>query len=227
MYKSKSMRMRMRSKRMRSKNKTMRMRSKRMLSKSKSKTKRMLSKSKSKSKRKTVRRTRRNMRGGFEPAPGGPYFAGSSAPFPSGTYLPVSKFGVPAGSFDPAVRAGPYPVQGQAGGKRKRSGHKRSGHMRSGHMNRMQRRHMHGGGLSSFISSILPDEIVNIGRSVPSSLGHLADKFNGSISSPSSLVYPTQQPHVYHGSSGATAPQMAPIDVQDAFNRANASVGSI
>jgi len=197
------------------------MRSKRMLSKSKSK--------RSKRMRKTMRRTRRNMRGGFEPAPGGPYFAGSSAPFPSGTYLPVSNIGVPAGSFDPAVRAGPYPVQGQAGGKRRRiqSGHMRSGHMRSGHMNRMQRRHMHGGGLSSFISSILPDEIVNIGRSVPSSLGHLADKFNGTISSPSSLVYPTQQPHVYHGSSGATAPQMAPIDVQDAFNSANASVGSI
>ena len=214
--------------RMRSKNKTKRMRSKSMRSKSKSmrsksksmrsKSKRMLSKSKRM--RKTMRRTRRNMRGGFEPAPGGPYFAGSSAPFPSGTYLPVSKLGVPAGSFDPAVPEGPYPVQGQAGGKH---------HLgkRSGHMKRMQRRHMHGGGLSSFISSILPDEIVNIGRSVPSSLGHLADKFNGSISSPSSLVYPTQQPHVYHGSSGATAPQMAPIDVQDAFNRANASVGSI
>ncbi len=184
-----------------------------------------------------MRRTRRNMRGGFEPAPGGPYFAGSSAPFPGGTYLPVSNLGVPAGSFDPAIPEGPYPVQGQAGGKRMRSGHMRSrhmrsghmrsGHMRSGHMKRMQRRHMHGGGLSSFISSILPDEIVNIGRSVPSSLGHLADKFNGTISSPSSLVYPTQQPHVYQGSSGATAPQMAPIDVQDAFNRANMSVGSI
>jgi len=207
MYKSKSMRMRMRSK-----NKTKRMRSKSMRSKSK----RMLSKSKSKRMRKTMRRTRRNMRGGFEPAPGGPYFAGSPAPFPSGTYLPVSSVGVPAGAFDPAVRAGPYPVQGQAGGKR--SGHKRSGH---------KRRRMHGGGLSSFISSILPDEIVNIGRSVPSSLGHLADKFNGTISSPSSLVYPTQQPHVYQGSSGAMAPQMAPIDIQSAFNRANMSVGSI
>ena len=211
MYKSKRMRSkRMRSKRMQSKTKSMRSKTKRMLSKSKSKRMRMRSKSK------TLRRTRRNMRGGFEPAPGGPYFAGSSAPFPGGTYLPVSKLGVPAGSFDPAVPEGPYPVQGQAGGKRRR--------MRSGHM---QRRHMHGGGLSSFISSILPDEIVNIGRSVPSSLGHLADKFNGSISSPSSLVYPTQQPHVYQGSSGATAPQMAPIDVQDAFNRANMSVGSI
>lgn len=207
MYKSKSMRMRMRSK-----NKTKRMRSKSMRSK------RMRSKSKrmhSKRMRKTMRRTRRNMRGGFEPAPGGPYFAGSSAPFPGGTYLPVSSVGVPAGAFDPAVPEGPYPVQGQAGGKHHLG--KRSGHMKR----------MHGGGLSSFISSILPDEIVNIGRSVPSSLGHLADKFNGTISSPSSLVYPTQQPHVYQGSSGAMAPQMAPIDIQSAFNRANMSVGSI
>ena len=84
---------------------------------------------------------------------------------------------------------------------------------------------MRGGGLSSFVSSILPDEIVNIGRSIPASVGHMVDKFNGTISSPSSLVYPTQQPHVYQGSPGASS--MPPIDVMSAFNRANASVSPI
>jgi hypothetical protein len=85
---------------------------------------------------------------------------------------------------------------------------------------------MHGGGLSSFISTILPDEIVNIGRSVPAAVGHMADKFNGVISSGSSQVYPTQQPNIYQPpSSGAMASR--PIDIMGAFNRANASAGSI
>ena len=165
-----------------------------------------------KTKRKTMRKTKRKimrksmrMRGGdFQPAPGGAYFAGSAARFPVGTHLPLSAGGIPAGGFDPAV-----PAEQHAGG-----GHKRS-----------RGRNMRGGGLSSFMSSILPDEIVNIGRSVPATFGHMADKFNGTISSPSSLVYPTQQPHVYQGSPGASS--MPPIDVMSAFNRANAAIPAI
>ena len=200
----------MRSKRMRSKSMRMRSKSKRMRSKSKSKrtrTKRMLSK-RMRSKRKTMRRTRRIMRGGDyhaapTPTPGGAYFAGSPAPFPSGTHYRLSPVGVPSGALDPSVPGGHI-----GGGRRGRG------------------KGMHGGGLSSFISTILPDEIVNIGRSVPAAVGHMADKFNGVISSGSSQVYPTQQPNIYQPpTSGAMA--TSPIDIMGAFNRANASAGSI
>ena len=190
------------------------MRSKRMRMRSKSKRMRMRSKSKSKrtkrmrSKRKTMRRTRRIMRGGDyhaapTPTPGGAYFAGSPAPFPSGTHYRLSPVGVPSGALDPPV------PEGHIGGGGRRRG-----------------KGMRGGGLSSFISTILPDEIVNIGRSVPAAVGHMADKFNGVISSGSSQVYPTQQPNIYQPpSSGAIASR--PIDIMGAFNRANASAGSI
>ena len=194
-----SKRMRMRSKSMRSKSK----RSKRMRTKRMRKSKRMHSKLK------TMRHTRRIMRGGDyqaapTPTPGGAYFAGSPAPYPSGTHHRLSPVGVPSGALDPPVPGG------QFGGRREG----------------MQSGKMRGGGLSSFISTILPDEIVNIGRSVPAAVGHMADKFNGVISSGSSQVYPTQQPNIYQPpTSGAMA--TSPIDIMGAFNRANASAGSI
>ena len=199
-----SKRMRSKSMRMRSNSKRMRMRSK---SKSKSKSKRTKRMRKSK-KSKTMRRTRRIMRGGDyhaapTPTPGGAYFAGSPAPFPSGTHYRLSPVGVPSGALDPPVPGG------QFGGRRRGRG-----------------KGMRGGGLSSFVSTILPDEIVNIGRSLPAAVGHMADKFNGVISSGSSQVYPTQQPNIYQPpSSGAIASR--PIDIMGAFNRANASAGSI
>jgi hypothetical protein len=218
----------MRSKRMRSKSKSMR-------SKSTKKSMRMRSK-KSKS-------TRRKMRGGnsvFQsaptPTPGGAYFAGSSDKLPSGTHYSPSAVGIPAGGFDPAIRGGAWPTQA-AGGKNRRMRMQSMLNMnrsmsRSGRSMGMSRsmgrsRSMHGGGVSSFVSSILPDEIVNIGRSIPASLGHMVDKFNGTISMPSSLVYPTQQPHVYQGSGSTAAPQMPPIDIMKAFTTANSSVPSV
>lgn len=48
-----------------------------------------------------------------------------------------------------------------------------------------------GGG---FLSTLLPDEIVNIGRSIPATLGQMYDRFDGSISPASTHVYPTDQP---------------------------------
>ena len=248
---------RMRSKRMRSKSKTtkksMRMRSKSKSMRSKSTKKSMRSKTTKKSKSKS---TRRKMRGGnsvFQPAPtptpGAAYFAGSSDKLPHGTHYSPSAVGIPAGSFDPAIRAGAWPTQA-AGGKSMRNrnmhgmlnrsmGMGRSmsrsgrsmgmGRSRSMGMSRSmgRSRSMHGGGVSSFVSSILPDEIVNIGRSIPASLGHMVDKFNGTISMPSSLVYPTQQPHVYQGSGSTAAPQMPPIDIMSEFNKANLSAPSV
>ena len=192
---------------MRSKRMRMRSNSKRMRMRSKSKSKRTKRMRKSK-KSKTMRRTRRIMRGGDyhaapTPTPGGAYFAGSPAPFPSGTHYRLSPVGVPSGALDPPVSGGHI-----GGGRRGRG------------------KGMRGGGLSSFVSTILPDEIVNIGRSLPAAVGHMADKFNGVISSGSSQVYPTQQPNIYQPpSSGAMASR--PIDIMGAFNRANASAGSI
>ena len=233
----KSKRMRMRSK---STKKSKRMRSKTTKKSMRSKSMRMRSKTK-KNKRKS---TSRKMRGGnsvFQPAPtptpGGAYFAGSSDKLPSGTHYSPSAVGIPAGGFDPAIRGGAWPTQA-AGGKSMQSRSRRmqsmlnmnrsmsrSGRSMSRSMGRS--RSMHGGGVSSFVSSILPDEIVNIGRSIPASLGHMVDKFNGTISMPSSLVYPTQQPHVYQGSGSTTAPQMPPIDIMKAFTTANSSVPSV
>ena len=242
----------MHSKSMRSKSKTtkksMRSKSTKKSMRSKSTKKSMRSKSK-KSNRKS---TRRKMRGGnsfFQPAPtptpGAAYFAGSSDKLPHGTHYSPSAVGIPAGSFDPAIRAGAWPTQA-AGGKsmrmRNRNMHgmlNRSMGMsrsmsrsdrsmgRSRSMGMGRSRSMHGGGVSSFVSSILPDEIVNIGRSIPASLGHMVDKFNGTISMPSSLVYPTQQPHVYQGSGSTAAPQMPPIDIMSEFNKANLSAPSV
>jgi hypothetical protein len=59
----------------------------------------------------------------------------------------------------------------------------------------------------------LPDEIVNIGRSIPAALGRMTDQYNGVLSHPSDYVYPTQQnavpisrgglPNVYVPNMGA------------------------
>lgn len=64
-----------------------------------------------------------------------------------------------------------------------------------------------GGGLNQFISAIVPQDILNVGRSIPAAAGHMYDKFNGSLSMPSSLVYPTQQPLV---SPSATSAMLGP-----------------
>jgi len=176
----------------------------------KTKTKRRMNKKKrtTRRRRQTIKRlrtmslrNRKTMRGGGYPLVGAPFHTDTGGNF----YIP-SKVGVPSGGFDPARPAPAFYSGGKGKGKGKHS--------------------QKGGGVSSFISGILPDEIVNFGRFIPSSLGHLADRFQGVVSSPSSLVYPTQQPHVVQGSSTSTA-QMAPVDVMGAFNKANASVLSI
>ena len=78
-----------------------------------------------------------------------------------------------------------------------------------------------GGGISSFISGILPDEVMNIGRSFPAAVGHFADKFNGVISTPSSMVYPTQQPLVPNVNATNV---LNPVDIQAIYRNANRSV---
>jgi hypothetical protein len=81
-----------------------------------------------------------------------------------------------------------------------------------------------GGGLSNYFSTILPEDVLNAGRAVPAAFGHLADRFNGLISSPSSMVYPTQQPLV---ASVQTTNAITPPDIKAIYTSAANTVNSI
>ena len=141
--------------------------------------------------------------------------------------------GLPSGNhyaYNTNVKAAPMPSNPQAhlqlgGGRRKcRCKGKCKCKNKNKNKNKDKHRSQRGGGISSFISTILPEELVNMGRSVPSAFGHLADKFNGDLSHPSSMVYPTQQPHVYDdGSDGRGAlinpNRMSMSDIRDIYAR--------
>jgi hypothetical protein len=83
---------------------------------------------------------------------------------------------------------------------------------------------MRGGGLSAYMSTLFPDDAVNAVRSVPAAFGHLSDKFNGLISSPSSMVYPTEQPMVQQTQDMKV---ITPPDIKAIYNNASASVQGI
>jgi len=165
----------------------------------------------------TMSMRRMRMRGGnstlmpasIDPLQGPAYDAGSAAPMPSGNHYAHSPYGVTSGGVDPAMRAGPVYNGGNKNKYNKNNKNKR----------------MRGGGMfSDFVTAIVPDELINIGRSIPASLGHLSDKFQGVNSSPSSQVYPTQQPLVQ-----AVKPP-TPIGMPDiigSYNSANSAVATI
>jgi hypothetical protein len=145
----------------------------------------------------------------IDPLQGPAYDAGSTAPFPVGNHYAPSPDGVPSGPLDPAIRAGPVYI----GGKNKNN------------KNNKNNKRMRGGAMfSDFITALVPDELINIGRSIPASFGHLSDKFQGVNSSPSSQVYPTQQPLVQ-----AVKPttSMGMPDIIGSYNSANSAVASI
>jgi len=180
------------------------------------------------------------MRGGngMRPFVGAPYNA--AAAYPQGNYY----------EYNAAVKAAPAQSNAlleegvmrgmvRAGGG-KRSGHKRSGHKRSrskrsrgkrsrgkrsGHK-RSRGRHMRGGGLSQFMSSIIPEEALNVGRSVPSAIGHAYDKFTGVLSTPSSMVYPTQQPLVYAQDEGISR-MPPPTNIMKLYENVNNTVAAM
>jgi hypothetical protein len=138
--------------------------------------------------------------------------------------------GVPSGNhyaYNTNVKAAPMPSNPQAqlqlGGGRRKCRCKGKCKCKNKNRHKNNHRSQRGGGISSFISTILPEELVNMGRSVPSALGHLADKFNGDLSHPSSMVYPTQQPHVYDGSDSRGAlinpNRMSIADIRDIYAR--------
>jgi hypothetical protein len=132
-------------------------------------------------------------------------------------------------------------IKRKRSGGHKRSGHKRSGHKRSSKSKRSKRsskynrsskksssrsRRMRGGGLGTFVAALVPQEALNIGRSVPAAFGHAYDKFSGVLSSPSSLVYPTQQPLAIGADMGPSR-MMPPPDIMGMYRNANNTVAAL
>ena len=81
-----------------------------------------------------------------------------------------------------------------------------------------------GGGLSEFVTALLPQEIVTIGRSIPAGFGHMYDRFNGATPSASSMVYPTNQPLVPKVAIENITP---PADIVGIYNQKNNFVSGI
>jgi hypothetical protein len=81
-----------------------------------------------------------------------------------------------------------------------------------------------GGGITEFVTALLPQEVVSIGRALPASLGHMYDKFNGATPSASSMVYPTDQPLVKQIYADAGT---APTDISRIYNQKNLLVSGI
>ena len=190
----------------------------------------------------------------FPPQVGSPYDATSTSNAPTGNFLSLSKVGIPSGGMYPPEPSNP---QFSGGGRRRKSSKKRSSRrsrrggkkskrggkkskrssgkkgrkgMRSrGMRSRSSRRKgMRGGGLSMFMSSLLPDDVINVGRSVPSAFEQLSDKFNGLISPASYQVYPTNQPLAMATSSTHSgAVPMPPTNINAIYNSAAARVNGI
>lgn len=155
----------------------------------------------------SCRHSRRRMHGGSGSPPpwvGSPYNAGALNP--RGNFLPLSSQGVPSGLPVPPINSNP-----QFGGGRRR------------------KRGQNGGGfsdnLSTFVSTVLPEDLLNAGRYIPAAAGHLMDRFNGLIPSASSHVYPTQQPLALQTQQARA--NVLPVDVNAAYTRALSSVQAI
>ena len=148
-----------------------------------------------------------------------------------GNHYDAGVAGQPSGNhyaYNINVKAAPMPSNhmAQIGGRKHKCKCKGKCKCKNKHKHFVQR----GGGISNFITSILPEELVNVGRSVPASLGHLADKFNGELSHPSSRVYPTEQPHIYDSNDrGAliNPNTMSMADIRNIYNEQNNIVSGI
>ena len=187
---------------------------------------------------KSRKNARRGMRGGslgslvpavFPPQVGSPYDATSTTNAPTGNFLSLSKVGIPSGGMYPPEPSNP---QFSGGGRRRKSSKKRSTKKskRGGKKSKRtkKRKGMRGGGLSMFMSSLLPDDVINVGRSVPSAFEQLSDKFNGLISPASYQVYPTNQPLAMATSSTHSgAVPMPPTNINAIYNSAAARVNGI
>ena len=78
--------------------------------------------------------------------------------------------------------------------------------------------------VSNMFTTLVPQELVNITRALPAGLGHMYDRYNGSISSGSSMVYPTDQPNVKPFYVDVGPP---PSDIASIYNAKNSLVSKI
>jgi len=173
----------------------------------------------SRSKRSTKRKHIKKIRGGnASPFIGTRYNAADAAP--NGNYL----------AYNPKVV--PLPEQSnvilndrQMLGLVRAGGGKRSGSKRSGSKRGRKSKKMRGGSLSvgAFATSILPDDVVNLGRSIPAGLGNMYNSYTGLSPVPSSFVYPTQQPVI----PNVSQPTMSPPDIMGIYNTANNQVSKM
>jgi len=148
------------------------------------------------------RRRKQQQQGGYNPFIGDAYKAVDATPY--GNYLEQSNMGIPSGLPVP-----PVPSNGMfGGGKGKGKGNKK--------------KYRQGGG--SFLSTMVPENILNVGRAIPSAIGSAFDSFNGVISSPSSMVYPTQQPLVQDVQRGVV---FNPPDILKMHNTAGLAVSDL
>jgi hypothetical protein len=142
--------------------------------------------------------------GAMVPNFGAPYNAADI--YPNGNYYP----------YNPNVEQWPdqsNAIFAQRGGKKKSRKQ----------LNKIYKK-QRGGGITDFVTTLLPLEVVNIGRSIPAGLGHMYDRFNGSLSSASSMVYPTQQPLVSPVNASSS---MNPPDILSMYNNNNNQVSRI
>ena len=186
---------------------------------------RRLNKTRRKSKTRRSRTRARQIRGGSAMMPfiGSPYNATDADP--QGNYY----------AYNQKVEAWPAPSNPQfsMGGGRRRKGSR--GKQSRGKQSRGKRsskgKNQRGGGLSDAMSAVFPLEMINIGRSIPAGLGHMYDRFNGSLSMPSSLVHPTQQPLASTSSSadilGGPNRMMTPPDLTKMYITNNNAVSKI
>lgn len=154
------------------------------------------------------RHNKRSLRGGsgngMYPLIGSPYNTRDEVP--SGNYIAPSPVGVPA-----APMRLPEPSNSQFGGRRKSRSRKSKG------------KKMRGG---NFFSSMVPMELLNMGRSIPAAAGHMYDKFSGLNSSASSMVYPTDQPAALSG-KGSAGFTIAPPNINSLYSSANNTVAGL
>ena len=82
--------------------------------------------------------------------------------------------------------------------------------------NKSRRRAQNGGG---FFSALIPEDALNVFRSIPEAVGHFSDKLSGLNSPASSYVYPTQQPHV-NTISNVNSAQPRLLDLNNIYSNA-------
>lgn len=162
-----------------------------------------------------IRRRRRTMKGGGNNSPFiGAAYSSSGPNVPAANYYEPSPIGIPSGSpvplpSNPAytnVFTTPAPSMNliQNGGRRKRKGMQRGG---------------------SFLSSVMPTDILNMTRSVPAAFSRFVNGWAGENSLASNYVYPTDQPLARGETINGMA--LSPPDIMNIYKNADSLVSRI